>query len=93
MLFLEVAEKFKPILRAVLKTWSRYTALIVSVVLHLFTMLTLDDLAASDLYRIGDWCFGGCVNRFLYVLVSLSQKDWVREARVHSLSHSCPKFD
>jgi hypothetical protein len=43
-------------------------------------LLTLDCLAADNLYWIGNRCFGGRVNRFLYVLVSLSQEDWVRKA-------------
>ena len=34
--FSGITEKFEPVLRAVLKTWSRYTALIVSFVLYLF---------------------------------------------------------
>ena len=41
VLFLGITEKFYPVLRAVLKTWSRYTALIVSFVLHLFQSLLL----------------------------------------------------
>jgi hypothetical protein len=48
-----------------------------SPLLHL---LTLDGLAADNLYWIGDWRFGRRVNRFLYVLVSLSQEDWVPKA-------------
>ena len=56
-------------------------------------LLTLDGSAASGLYWIGKWCFVGCVNRFLYVLVSLSQKDWVRKARFHFLPRLCLKFD
>ena len=55
-------------------------------------MLALDCLKASDLYWIGNRCFGRCANRFLYVLVPLSQKDWVRKARAHFLSRLCPKF-
>ena len=35
-------------------------------------VLTFDGMAASDLYWIGNRCLGGCANRFLYVLVSLS---------------------
>jgi hypothetical protein len=42
--------------------------------------LTLDGLAADNLYWIGKRRCGGCINCFLYVLVSLSQEDWVREA-------------
>ena len=38
--------------------------------------LTLDG-AADNLYWIGNWRFGGCINRLLYVLVSVSKEDWV----------------
>ena len=71
--------------RAALKTWSRYTSLVVSFVLQLFHNAYFDGLVVSDLYWIGKWCIGGCANSFLYVLVSLSQKDWVRKARVYFL--------
>ena len=57
------------------------------------TMLIFDGLTASDLHWIGKWCFGGCANRFLYVLVSLSQKDWVCKAWVHFLPRLHPKIN
>ena len=56
------------------------------------TKLIFDGLAASGLYWIGKWCFGRCVNRFLYVLVSLSQKDWVRKAWVHFIPVYAPNL-
>jgi hypothetical protein len=48
-----------------------------SPLLHL---LTLDGLAADNLYWIGNWRFGRRIDRLLYVLVSLSQEDWVPKA-------------
>ena len=37
-------------------------------------------LAVDNLHWTGVRCRGGHLNRFLYVLVSLSQEDWVRKA-------------
>jgi hypothetical protein len=37
-------------------------------------------MAGNNLHWIGVKCCGRHLNRFLYVLVSLSQEDWVRKA-------------
>ncbi len=52
--------------------------------------LTLDGLAASDLHCIRVRGCGGHFNRFLHVLVSLPQEDWVRKAS--SFSHLRRRF-
>jgi hypothetical protein len=70
-----------PVLRAALKTFSRYSSLIVSFrPSPLPHPLTLDGWAGGNLHWTGNRYCGGHLNRFFYVLVPVSQEDWVRKA-------------
>jgi hypothetical protein len=70
-----------PVLRAALKTFSRYSSLIVSFrPSPLPHPLTLDGWAGGNMHWTGNRYCGGHLNRFFYVLVPVSQEDWVRKA-------------
>ena len=58
------------------------------LILTSITCAALTGLAGHNLHWIGIKCYGRHLNRFLYVLVSLSQADRVCKARVHFPVHT-----
>ena len=85
VLFFGITEKLKPVPGPLSRPGPVIPLWLWASFFNSSTKLIFDGLVVSDLYWIGKWCFGGCANSFLYVLVSLSQKDWVRKARVYFL--------
>ena len=76
---LALSSNLRPVVRAALKSLSRYGSLIVRLA-PLQHPLILNGLAVGDLRWTGVRSWGGHFNRFFHVLVSLTQADGVRKA-------------